>query len=196
MYNGDLFASPEERESQRIDDCKQYLISKGYRVEDPPEKLKFNIKTLDELIEFFYSRMSLKHKELKFINRRKAMDRKIMSEFVKSRMEKGINRERAVDECAEMIEILFKYEKKFKFKYDLSIGILGQRNLKWVTEKIENYMNSERIKTRIRERQAFRADLERRQEVEIEEESLTQENELKRLLAEMEENSNGQKIRE
>lgn len=188
MYNGDLFASPEEREEQRIGEYRDYLISKGYRVKDPPENSKFNIKTLDELIEFFYSRMSLKHKELKYVTRRKAMDRKIMSDFVKSRMAKGINKERAIDECAEMIDILFRYEEKFKFKYPvLSVGILGQKNLSWVTEKIEDYMNSERIKARIRERQAYRANLEKRQEVEMEEESLTQDDELTKLLAEMEE---------
>ena len=188
MYNGDLFASPEEREEQRIGEYRDYLISKGYRVKDPPENQKFNIKTLDELIEFFYSRMSLKHKELKYVSRRKAMDRKIMSEFVKSRMAKGINKERAIDECAEMIDILFRHEKKFKFKYPvLSVGILGQKNLSWVTEKIEDFMNSERIKVRIKERQAYRANLEKRQDVEMEEESLTQEDDLTKLLAEMEE---------
>jgi len=188
MYNGDLFASPEEREEQRIGEYRDYLISKGYRVKDPPENQKFNIKTLDELIEFFYSRMSLKHKELKYVSRRKAMDRKIMSEFVKSRMAKGINKERAIDECAEMIDILFRHEKKFKFKYPvLSVGILGQKNLSWVTEKIEDFMNSERIKARIKERQAYRANLEKRQDVEMEEESLTQEDDLTKILAEMEE---------
>lgn len=188
MYNGDLFASPEEREEQRIGEYKDYLISKGYRVKDPPENQKFNIKTLDELIEFFYSRMSLKHKELKYVSRRKAMDRKIMSEFVKSRMAKGINKERAIDECAEMIDILFRHEKKFKFKYPvLSVGILGQKNLSWVTEKIEDFMNSERIKARIKERQAYRANLEKRQDVEMEEESLTQEDDLTKILTEMEE---------
>jgi hypothetical protein len=188
MYNGDLFASPEEREEQRIGEYKDYLISKGYRVKDPPENQKFNIKTLDELIEFFYSRMSLKHKELKYVSRRKAMDRKIMSDFVKSRMAKGINKERAIDECAEMIDILFRHEKKFKFKYPvLSVGILGQKNLSWVTEKIEDFMNSERIKARIKERQAYRANLEKRQDVEMEEESLTQEDDLTKILTEMEE---------
>lgn len=188
MYNGDLFASPEEREEQRIGEYRDYLISKGYRVKDPPENQKFNIKTLDELIEFFYSRMSLKHKELKYVSRRKAMDRKIMSDFVKSRMAKGINKERAIDECAEMIDILFRHEKKFKFKYPvLSVGILGQKNLSWVTEKIEDFMNSERIKARIKERQAYRANLEKRQDVEMEEESLTQEDDLTKILAEMEE---------
>lgn len=188
MYNGDLFASPEEREEQRIGEYRDYLISKGYRVKDPPENQKFNIKTLDELIEFFYSRMSLKHKELKYVSRRKAMDRKIMSDFVKSRMAKGINKERAIDECAEMIDILFRNEKKFKFKYPvLSVGILGQKNLSWVTEKIEDFMNSERIKARIKERQTYRANLEKRQDVEMEEESLTQEDDLTKILAEMEE---------
>jgi len=188
MYNGDLFASPEEREEQRIGEYRDYLISKGYRVKDPPENQKFNIKTLDELIEFFYSRMSLKHKELKYASRRKAMDRKIMSDFVKSRMAKGINKERAIDECAEMIDILFRHEKKFKFKYSVrSVGILGQKNLSWVTEKIEDFMNSERIKARIKERQAYRANLEKRQDVEMEEESLTQEDDLTKILAEMEE---------
>jgi hypothetical protein len=64
---------------------------------------------------------------------------------------------------------------------------LGQKNLSWVTEKIEDFMNSERIKARIKERQAYRANLEKRQDVEMEEESLTQEDDLTKILAEMEE---------
>jgi hypothetical protein len=185
--NNDLFASPEEMEEQRIEDCKQFLISKGYRVEDPPTRLKFNIKTLDELIEFFYSRMSLKHKELKFVSRRKVMDRKIMSDFVKSRMDKGISRERAIDECAEMIDILFRHEEKFRFKYPvLSVGILGQRNLAWVTEKIEDFLLKERIKARIRERHEFNRNLEKMQDIETQEEFLTKEEDLKKILEEME----------
>jgi len=87
-----------------------------------------------------------------------------------------------------MIDILFRHEKKFKFKYPvLSVGILGQKNLSWVTEKIEDFMNSERIKARIKERQTYRANLEKRQDVEMEEESLTQEDDLTKILAEMEE---------
>lgn len=185
--NDDLFASPEEMEEQRIEDCKQFLINKGYRVEDPPDRLKFNIKTLDELIEFFYGRMSLKHKELKFISRRKVMDRKIMSEFVKSRMNKGISRERAMDECAEMIDILFEHEEKFNFKYPvLSVGILGQRNLAWVTEKLEDFLLRQRIKARLEQRRAFNRELEKKYDIEIKEEFLTKEEELRKLLEEME----------
>jgi len=48
-------------------------------------------------------------------------------------------------------------------------------------------MNSERIKARIKERQIYRANLEKRQDVEMEEESLTQEDDLTKILAEMEE---------
>ena len=110
MFNGELFATSEELEVKRIEDSKELLISKGYRVEDPPNSFKFNIKSTDGLIEFFYSRISLKHPELKQVSRRKARDRKIVSEFIKVRMAKGINRERAIDECAEMIDILFRYE--------------------------------------------------------------------------------------
>jgi hypothetical protein len=188
MFSGELFASREELEAKRIEDCKEFLISKGYRVEDPPKSLNFNIKTLDELIEFFYSRMSLKHPELKHVSRRKVVDRKIMHDFVKSRMIKGINKERAIDECAGMIEILFKFEDRFRFKYPvLSIGILGQGKLAWVTEKIDDFILQERIKERYRKRQEFNKRIDKKQEIEILEDSFTTKDELDQLLKEMEE---------
>lgn len=188
MFNGELFATSEELEVKRIEDSKELLISKGYRVEDPPKNFKFNIKSTDGLIEFFYSRMSLKHPELKQVSRRKARDRKIISEFIKVRMAKGINRERAIDECAEMIDILFRYEEKFKFKYPvLSIGILGQGKLQWVTEKIENFLLNERIKERYRKRMEFNDSIEKKHEMEILEDAYSVEEDLAKILQEMEE---------
>lgn len=188
MFNGELFATSEELEVKRLEDSKELLISKGYRVEDPPESFKFNIKSIDGLIEFFYSRMSLKHPALKQVSRRKARDRKIMSEFVKARMVKGINRERAMDECAEMVEILFKYEERFKFKYPVvSIGILGQGKLKWVTDKIEDYLLSERIKERYRKRMEFNEGVEKKHKMEILEDAYSVEEDLAKILQEMEE---------
>ena len=111
-----------------------------------------------------------------------------MSEFVKARMVKGINRERAMDECAEMVEILFKYEERFKFKYPVvSIGILGQGKLKWVTDKIEDYLLSERIKERYRKRMEFNEGVEKKHKMEILEDAYSVEEDLAKILQEMEE---------
>ena len=182
----DLFETDEEREAKKIEKYREFLIEKGFRVENPPKSLKFNIKTLDELINFFYSRMSLKHPDLKLVKRNFGRDRKIASAFVKSRMEKGINRQRAYSESAELIEILFREEERFKFKYPVtSIGILGQKNLRWVTEKLENMWLREKIYERSKNLREFNQKLEKAQEVEVELEQLDREDELEKILKEM-----------
>jgi len=182
----DLFETEEEREEKKIEKYREFLIEKGFRVENPPKSLKFNIKTLDELINFFYSRMSLKHPDLKLVKRNFGRDRKIASAFVKSRMEKGINRQRAYSESAELIEILFREEERFKFKYPVkSIGILGQKNLRWVTEKLENMWLREKIYERSKNLREFNQKLEKAQEVEVELEQLDREDELEKILKEM-----------
>jgi hypothetical protein len=182
----DLFETDEEREAKKIEKYREFLIEKGFRVENPPKSLKFNIKTLDELINFFYSRMSLKHPDLKLVKRNFGRDRKIASAFVKSRMEKGINRQRAYSESAELIEILFREEERFKFKYPVtSIGILGQKNLRWVTEKLENMWLREKIYEKSKYLREFNQKLEKAQEVEVELEQLDREDELEKILKEM-----------
>jgi len=182
----DLFETEEEREEKKIEKYREFLIEKGFRVENPPKSLKFNIKTLDELINFFYSRMSLKHPDLKLVKRNFGRDRKIASAFVKSRMEKGINRQRAYSESAELIEILFREEERFKFKYPVkSIGILGQKNLRWVTEKLENMWLREKIYEKSKYLREFNQKLEKAQEVEVELEQLDREDELEKILKEM-----------
>jgi hypothetical protein len=182
----DLFETEEEREAKKIKQYKEYLIEKGYRVEDPPNSMRFDIRGLDELIRFFYSRMSLKHPELKQVDRNMGRDRKIASEFVKSRMEKGINRQRALSESAELIDILFRYEEKFKFKYPVrSIGILGQGKLRWVTEKLENMWLYEKIYEKSTQLREFNQKLEKAQEIETEIEQLDREDELSKILKEM-----------
>ena len=182
----DLFETEEEREAKKIEKYREFLIEKGFRVENPPKSLKFNIKTLDELINFFYSRMSLKHPDLKLVKRNFGRDRKIASAFVKSRMEKGINRQRAYSESAELIEILFREEERFKFKYPVtSIGILGQKNLRWVTEKLENMWLREKIYEKSKYLREFNQKLEKAQEVEVELEQLDREDELEKILKEM-----------
>lgn len=182
----DLFETDEEREAKKIEKYRDFLIEKGFRVENPPKSLKFNIKTLDELINFFYSRMSLKHPDLKLVKRNFGRDRKIASAFVKSRMEKGINRQRAYSESAELIEILFREEERFKFKYPVtSIGILGQKNLRWVTEKLENMWLREKIYEKSKYLREFNQKLEKAQEVEVELEQLDREDELEKILKEM-----------
>lgn len=182
----DLFESEEEREAKKIQKYKEFLIEKGFRVEDPPKALSFNITRLDDLINFFYSRMSLNNPKLRQVKRNLGRDRKIASAFVKSRMDKGINRQRAYCEAAELIDILFKHEDRFKFKYPVeSIGILGQKNLGWVTEKLENMWLREKIYEKSKNLRKFNQKLEKAQEVEIELEQLDRVDELEKILKEM-----------
>lgn len=181
-----LFESEEEREDRKIKEYKEYLIEKGFRVEDPPESYKFNITTLVELVNFFYQKMSRKYPDLKQIKRNFGRDRAIAKRFVDSRMESGINRLRALNEAAELIEILFKYEEDFKFKYPVqSIGILGQKNLRWVTDKLERKWIEDKAREKARKLRTFNEQLEKAQETELKINQDSHEAELEKILEEM-----------
>ena len=62
-----------------------------------------------------------------------------------------------------------------------------QGKLQWVTEKIENFLLSERIKERYRKRMEFYDSIEKKHEIEILEDAYSVEEDLAKILQEMEE---------
>ena len=88
--------------------CVEYLKFKGYKTIKPSTNV-CNVKTLDELICFFYSRLDSKHPE--YINSYRSIikDRVIAKKFIESRMKASdVNKKEALNECVEIIKAIFE----------------------------------------------------------------------------------------
>lgn len=124
--------------------CKKLLISMGYKVVDPVKKI-FNVKSIDDLIALFYAYLDYKHPELAGTHRNIKKDRAIAKRFLEGRMEVGsLNKEMALDECAQIIKTIFDREQEFKFTIPLSFEIFGQQAAGWITKKAVELLNEER----------------------------------------------------
>lgn len=140
-----LFGDANTSFEMLTDACVDYLRYNGFKVVEP-RKNKYNIKKLDDLRTLFYGFSDSKHPELVNSYRNLQKDRAITSRFVKSRMEAtGYSKEKSMNECAEIIETIFEHEEEFKLKIPISLGILGQNNCGWITDKAIQIINKKRL---------------------------------------------------
>jgi hypothetical protein len=126
--------------SNLIKACKEYLILNGCKVEDPIQYL-INIKKQDDLINLFNLLLSRNHPEWMSKKEITNKDKAIAKYFVESRMSTGINKQRALEECAAIIYTLFEHEDEFHFDKSLSFGIFGQKKMGWITDFALAIMN-------------------------------------------------------
>jgi len=121
--------------------CVNYLRFRGYKV-TKPKTYNTKIKNLDHLIEYFYANLDSKYPEYHSASFNISRDRATAKQFLEARMvSTGASKEHSLNECAEIIKTIFDHEEEFKFKYQISFSILGQSNLKWVTDKAISIMN-------------------------------------------------------
>ena len=131
----------ESNNVQLIEACIEYLKASGYKVIKLP-KYNYTVKTLDELISFFYNMLELKHPGHVADHRDVAENRTIAKLFIKARANaSGLNKKDVLNECAEIIRTIFNHEQEFNFKYKITFRIFGQDKLGWVTDKAIQIMN-------------------------------------------------------
>ena len=136
-----LFGKPDVE--QMVEACAKYLKFKGYKIIKPAGNI-CNVKTMDELICFFYSKLDSKYPEYVNNYRNVVRDRVVAKKFIESRMKvSGINKKEALKECVEIIKTVFDYETEFHFKYEMSFKMFGQDKLGWVTDKAIQIINRE-----------------------------------------------------
>lgn len=136
------FLSPDHEGLAKT--CKEFLIFMGYKVV-APVKRTFKVKNINDLIILFYAYLDYRHPELAGTHRNIKKDRAIAKRFLEARMEIGsLNKEYALDECAQIIKTIFDREPEFNFTIPLSFEILGQQTLGWITKKAVEFMNFER----------------------------------------------------
>lgn len=141
------FLSGSDVGEAEIEAAKKILFDAGYKV--IKVEINRNIKTSKELKDYFYSRLYSKYPD-RYKNRVEnvASDMRIISLFIDSRMESGsIGRQLAIQECADIIDIIFDHEDEFYFKYPIrNVNILGQKKLSWVTQKAIEILNRKKYK--------------------------------------------------
>lgn len=135
-----IFA-PTVAEDKLKEACVKYLNYYGYKVVAPH---KFDRKVVDmaDLIALFYGLLKTKTPNDFATSYNHKQDLSIASRFINSRMEAtGAGRERALDECGEIIRTVFVHYDEFNFKFAPSFTIFGQSKFRWVTDKALNIMN-------------------------------------------------------
>ena len=126
------------------EEIKQIAINYGYRVFDPI-KAKTDVDSIPKLVRYFYTRLFKKYPNRNQIFN-SGRDNSIAKQFVESRMN-DVNRKVAIQECVEIIDVIFDCEDQFNFQYPIvDMGILGQSKMSWVTEKAIILLNDKREK--------------------------------------------------
>lgn len=121
--------------------CVKFLKFMGYRVTSPVN-FKYNIKSTDDLVKFFYTMLDSKHPEYTMSYRNTGRDRKLAAEFVKNRMlTTGNSKNIALNECGQIIATVFEREEDFKFNTPIHFGMFGQAKFSWVSQRALEVMN-------------------------------------------------------
>lgn len=134
-----LFA--DGKTTQLVKACIEYLKFSGYKVIQLPKYI-YTVKSLDDLISFFYSMLELKHPGHVSDYRNIAENRAIAKRFVEARSKaSGVSKKEALNECAEIIRTVFNHEYDFNFKHKMTFRLFGQDKFGWVTDKAIQIIN-------------------------------------------------------
>ena len=142
-----LFGQADEESS-----AVAYLRGLGYIVVPPSKYMKGvlndrlykTITSSKKLVEFFYARLYYYNKDrLEFFPSPSKQDMSLAKRFVEGRMDSGVGKNRALIECALIIDYIFKNEEAMGLDEPIrSMSILGQNKLKWVTDKAINQLEN------------------------------------------------------
>jgi hypothetical protein len=127
---------------QKILDARQLLEENGYIVHGPFIN-GYEVNSVGDLVKFFYDKMFYYNPGLLLsYSGSKKQDLDLAKKFLKSRMDLGLGKKRAIEECCLIIDSLFKYETHIGLKSKItSMSVLGQDTMAWVTTKILNFIN-------------------------------------------------------
>lgn len=140
---GDLFGNKEMFAEQSTKVCIEFLKGQGYSVR-PPMGYPVKITKLDGLITMFYSHLRNIYEPhlLPYSNDKK--DRAVAKAFVEGRVKADmISRNAALQQCALIIRTIFRHPEIFKFKTPPTFGILGQKEMGWITDRAIQLINKE-----------------------------------------------------
>jgi len=142
----DLFGNKKVFAERSAKAAAEFLKGEGYSVR-PPINYPVEITKLDELLSMFYGLLSDIYEPhlLPYSNKKK--DRVIAKAFIEGRMETDkISKNAALRQCGLIIQTIFRHPKIFKFKTPPTFGILGQKEMGWITDRAIQLINKRIVK--------------------------------------------------
>jgi len=138
------------------EEIKAEAINCGYHVSDPiivDEK----VKNVSSLRNHFYRRLWSKYpsERSRYIKGNDGVEFKLFELFIKSRMDTGLNRENAIQECLALINVIFDHIEEFNFKSTIDARILGTKSAGWVVHKAASILTQERQKKKEADLESF-----------------------------------------
>ena len=133
--------------NKRTQACIEYLEELGYIVISPKKLDSSSVKTIDQLVDFFYGHLCYKHPNRTIhYSKSNKKDLKLASLFIKSRQEVCSSRLKAIQECASIIRCVIENEDLFRFSEPLSsMAFFGQDNMKWVSDRAICIINGDNV---------------------------------------------------
>jgi hypothetical protein len=168
----DCFSDGKSVEEAQLEAAKQLLVDAGYKIVEPMI-IDSTIDDQHKLWKYFYRKLYQKRPELTKNKGPIAKEKKIISDFVKSRMV-GLNEKMAIQECVAIINTLFDYEDMFNLKFPINdIAVLSQGKFGWITDKALSIIH---IKKNVIERKKLEKKIEfieeeTRKEIDLKDES-------------------------
>jgi hypothetical protein len=155
-----------------IEEAISLLREAGYVVIAPKTINDTSVKNAKQLVDFFYAYLQYRYPNR--ILHHYGSDKKdsaIASKFIKHRMSSGATKKRAIQECCLIIKTIIDNEDVIGLDEPLSsVSILGQNELKWVTDKAISIINKESAKYNELELKRIEEELCKQQEKEALEE--------------------------
>lgn len=125
--------------------CREWLLLRGYSVKEP-YAVSSSAKNLYHLVDLFYRCFSKHYPEMTVPYNNEKRDLKIAKDFVNSRMQaEGMNKAKAIEQTAQIIEALFRYKSHFDFDPVPTFGIFTP-SMGWLIDKVIILMNKNKIK--------------------------------------------------
>jgi hypothetical protein len=123
-----------------LEACVEYARHCGCSVKLPTQ-YSHNTNKLDDLVSLFYSEYDRHYPDNITPYNSETRDRKVAKLFVAGRMKAdGISREKALEQCAAIIEAVFKHKEKLNFESSPSFSMFGAENMSWLTNKVLDLM--------------------------------------------------------
>ena len=138
------------------EEIKAEAINCGYHVTDPiiiDEK----IKNVSSLRNHFYRRLWSKFPGNKthYVKGNSGVEFRLFELFIKSRMDGGLNRENAIQECVALLNVIFDKIEEFNFKNPVDVRIIGTGKSGWIVQKAASILMMERQKKKEQELEDF-----------------------------------------
>lgn len=142
----DALTSKEAKYKSLVPFCQKLLEAFGFRTAPCLSSKYDNIKSIRNLIDFFYNRFKYLHRDKVVPAKNEARDDGTAARFVEARVNaSGLSKKQALTECAEIVDTVLSNTGRFELVFSIGFRMFGQEDMVWVTDKAIGIMNKKRF---------------------------------------------------